>query len=54
MLETVLAEPSSKLPPTQAELTCDDGIPMETQRHKLQMDILIDTIQPWLDQRTDG
>ena len=54
MLETVLAEPSIKLPPTQAELPCDDGIPMETQRHKLQMDILIDTIQPWLDQRTDG
>ncbi|MBE9251431.1 Uma2 family endonuclease [Dolichospermum sp. LEGE 00240] len=54
MLETVLAEPSIKLPPTQAELPCDDGIPMETQRHKLQMDILIDTIQPWLEQRTDG
>ena len=54
MLETVLAEPSIKLPPTQAELPCDDGIPMETQRHKLQMDILIDTIQPWLDQRADG
>ncbi|MFM7405983.1 MAG: Uma2 family endonuclease [Cuspidothrix sp.] len=54
MLETVLAEPSVKLPPTQAELPCDDGIPMETQRHKLQMDILIDTIQPWLDQRADG
>jgi Uma2 family endonuclease len=54
MLETVLAVPSIKLPPTQAELPCDDGIPMETQRHKLQMDILIDTIQPWLDQRADG
>jgi len=54
MLETVLAEPNVKMPPTQAELPCDDGIPMETQRHKLQMDILIDTIQPWLDQRADG
>ena len=54
MLETVLSVPSIKLPPTQAELPCDDGIPMETQRHKLQMDILIDTIQPWLDQRADG
>ncbi len=54
MLETVLAEPSVKMPPTQAELPCDDGMPMETQRHKLQMDILIDTIQPWLDQRADG
>jgi Uma2 family endonuclease len=54
MLETVLAVHSIKLPPTQAELPCDDGIPMETQRHKLQMDILIDTIQPWLAQRADG
>jgi Uma2 family endonuclease len=54
MLETVLALSSVQMPPTQAELPCDDGIPMETQRHKFQMDILIDTIQPWLDQRTDG
>jgi len=40
--------------PTQDELPCDDGIPMETQRHKLQMDILIDTLQPWLANRPDG
>ena len=26
--------------PTQYELPCD-GVPMETQRHKLQMDMLI-------------
>jgi Uma2 family endonuclease len=42
------------LPPTQYELPCDDGIPMETQRHKMQMDILIDTLWPWLAQRDDG
>ncbi|HCQ23202.1 MAG: Uma2 family endonuclease [Aphanizomenon sp.] len=54
MLETVLALSSVQMPPTQAGLPCDDGIPMETQRHKFQMDILIDTIQPWLEQRTDG
>jgi len=54
MLETVLALSSVQMPPTQAELPCDDGVPMETQRHKFQMDILIDTIQPWLEQRTDG
>jgi Uma2 family endonuclease len=40
--------------PTQDELPCDDGVPMETQRHKWQMDLLIDTISPWLDQREDG
>jgi Uma2 family endonuclease len=42
------------MPPTQAELPCDDGEPMETQRHKLQMDLLIDALLPWLDDREDG
>lgn len=27
---------------------------METQRHKLQMDVLIDALLPWLDDREDG
>jgi Uma2 family endonuclease len=27
---------------------------METQRHKLQMDLLIETLQPWLAEREDG
>jgi len=42
------------LPPTQAELPYDDGIPMESQRHKLQMDILIDALTLWLAERPDG
>lgn len=42
------------LPPTQYDLPCDDGIPMETQRHKLQMEMLIDPLLPWLAQREDG
>ena len=42
------------LPPTQYDLPCDDGIPMETQRHVLQMQMLIDTLLPWLAQREDG
>jgi Uma2 family endonuclease len=42
------------MPPTQTELPCDDGEPMETQRHKLQMDLLIDALIPWLDDREDG
>jgi Uma2 family endonuclease len=42
------------LPPTQEELICDDGIPMETQRHKLQVDFLIDQLLLWLEQREDG
>jgi len=40
--------------PTQNELPCDDGVPMETQRHKLQMDLLIDALYPWLEQRDNG
>lgn len=46
--------PKIALPPTQDELPCDDGIPIETQRHKLQMDLLIETLQPWLQERSDG
>jgi Uma2 family endonuclease len=40
--------------PTQDELPCDDGMPMETQRHKFQMDLLMDTLLSWLEQREDG
>ncbi|WP_448573593.1 Uma2 family endonuclease [Trichothermofontia sp.] len=42
------------LPPTQDDLPCDDGVPMESQRHKLQMDLLIDALIPWLEAREDG
>lgn len=37
-----------KLPPTQAELPADDGIPMETQRHCLQMELLVNPLSQWL------
>jgi len=40
--------------PTQDDLPCDDGIPMEIQRHKLQMDLLMDGLTTWLDQREGG
>jgi Uma2 family endonuclease len=42
------------VPPTQDELPSDDGEPMETQRHKWQMDILIDAMDLWLEQRGEG
>jgi len=54
MSEITVSEISLTPPPTQYELPCDDGIPMETQRHKLQMDMLIDTLSPWLAMRNDG
>ncbi|MBZ8178788.1 Uma2 family endonuclease [Oscillatoria salina] len=54
MSETVPAQYNLKLPPTQKELPCDDGIPMETARHKAQMDLLMETLSTWLDARDDG
>ena len=42
------------IPPTQDELPYDDGEPMESQRHKYQMDLLIEVLLPWLEQRADG
>ena len=42
------------VPPTQDDLPCDDGEPMETQRHKWQMDILIDAMDLWLQQKGEG
>jgi Uma2 family endonuclease len=42
------------LPPTQAELPYDDGDPMESQRHQLQMELLMEGLRPWLDVREDG
>ena len=54
MSQKTLIESSVALPPTQENLPCDDGIPMETQRHKFQIDMLIDALLPWLEQRSDG
>ncbi|NJP12597.1 MAG: Uma2 family endonuclease [Leptolyngbyaceae cyanobacterium RU_5_1] len=54
MSDATLVDPGIVLPPTQAELPCDDSVPMETQRHKLQLQLLTDPLTPWLDQRPDG
>jgi Uma2 family endonuclease len=40
--------------PTQDDLAYDDGVPIETQRHQWQLDLLMDSLFPWLDQRVDG
>nr|WP_225938694.1 Uma2 family endonuclease [Kovacikia minuta] len=42
------------IPPTQDELPYDNGDNMESERHKLQMELLIDGLLPWLDQREEG
>ncbi|WP_263975213.1 Uma2 family endonuclease [Leptolyngbya sp. 7M] len=49
--EQFTAEPEAEwqiYAPTQDDLPCDDDIPMETLRHKLQMDILVDAYINWL------
>lgn len=46
--------PASWSLPTQDDLPSDDGVPMETQRHKMQMDLLIDGLTTWLDERDNG
>ena len=55
MAEAVLNDiaPEVALPPTQDELPCDDGVPMETSRHKHQMDLLIYSLRPWLKRHTE-
>ncbi|BAQ64927.1 Uma2 family endonuclease [Geminocystis sp. NIES-3709] len=40
--------------PTQDDLPSDDDDKMETSRHKYQMDLLLETIYPWLEKRQDG
>jgi Uma2 family endonuclease len=40
--------------PNQDQLPYDDGENMETQRHKMQMELLIEGLDPWLEKREDG
>lgn len=56
--DDTLTEPEAvdeiTLPPTQDELPYDDGVPMETARHRMQMELLINTLEPWLAERQEG
>lgn len=54
MSETTRSAPLIELPPTQTELPYDDAVPMESARHKVQMDLLINALIPWLSKREDG
>ena len=40
-------------PPTEDELPYDDGMPMETQRHALQLQLLIDPLRLYWEDRQD-
>ena len=50
MSNTALRMPSL---PTEDDLPCDGGEPMETLRHRLQMELLIHSIDPWASARGD-
>lgn len=54
MTPAELASFGITIPPTQDELPYSDGDAMESERHKLQMELLIDGLLPWLNQREDG
>jgi Uma2 family endonuclease len=40
--------------PTHDDLPYDDGVPMETERHRLQTELLINSLKPWLEQHGGG
>ncbi len=49
------AEQLETLPrlPTEDDLPCDDGMPMETGRHQLQMELLLRGLELWAEARGD-
>lgn len=53
MLNHFIVESNLSLP-TQDNLPCDDGVPMETERHRKQMELLIDSLEPWLTKQPQG
>jgi hypothetical protein len=48
MIPAELASYGVEWPPTQDELPYDDGMPMETHRHVLQMQLLMDPLRAYL------
>jgi Uma2 family endonuclease len=54
-----MANPAYPLPsvpplPTEDELPYDDGEPLESARHRQQMDLLIDALHQWLEAHRDA
>lgn len=50
-----MSQPALRMPtlPTEDDLPCDDGEPMETPRHRLQVELLIRSLEPWARARGD-
>ena len=53
MNEPALPEPDARALPGEDELPYDDGLPLESQQHKRQMDLLIYTLSDWWCDRDD-
>jgi len=51
MLKTLVTQQDAL---TLVELPYDTDITMESERHRYQIDMLIDTISGWMDKRDDG
>ena len=49
-----LADLGVEIPPTEDELPYDDGMPMESHRHVLQMQLLMDPLRLFWQERQDG
>ena len=55
MLESTVAKLETvQVLPTQYYSPCNDGVPMETDQHKLQTELLINSLKPWLEQHGGG
>jgi Uma2 family endonuclease len=55
MVTLIVSSPETDLIlPGQDQLPSDDNQNMETQRHKMQMDLLIESLDGWLEKRPDG
>ncbi|MBD2576521.1 Uma2 family endonuclease [Oscillatoria sp. FACHB-1406] len=54
MSQAALTPPPIILLPTEDDLPYDDGIPMETPRHRAQMEVLINALDSWLEGRDNG
>lgn len=53
VLAPVMEEEDIELPPTEDELPCSDGEPMETERHVIQMNLLLETLKLYWADRQD-
>jgi Uma2 family endonuclease len=54
MTQAALAAQGVEWPPTEDELPCDDGVPMETERHALQLQLLMDPLRLFYADRQDA